>query len=349
MVLTRRDFLLWAAAAPLLRTAGGPVFSRGFARSAPLAPGVFATIADPPKGLQCYSNGGVIAGRDATLIVEGHYQAAGAELELEIARTVSKAPLLGVVNTHYHLDHTFGNIGYARNGVRILAHEQVGALMKERYTSGTPEQRAALRASWEQRLAAAQSPADRVHREGDLKTVTWMMDAIKDAIDHGTMAFPTEALSPSDLPRRIDLGGLTAVLEFHAGHSPTDLIIRIPERDIVFTGDLFFNRSYPVIADADILAWRQILDLFLTYDRRTQFVPGHGHVGGHASVREQATLLDQLREHAERMIRLGVSVEEAERRYVVPRAFANFDMLCWNITIGGAMRTYFAALNRPSR
>jgi hypothetical protein len=60
-------------------------------------------------------------------------------------------------------------------------------------------------------------------------------------------------------------------------------------------------------------------------------------------------LLDQLREHAERMIKLGVGAEEAERRYVVPRAFADFDILCWNFTVGGAMRTYFAALDPPSR
>jgi glyoxylase-like metal-dependent hydrolase (beta-lactamase superfamily II) len=345
LALTRRDFLLSAAAAPLLRdwfAGAAPVFSRGFARSSPLAPGVFATIADPSKGLQCYSNGGVIAGRDATLIVEGHYEAAGAELELEIARTVSKAPLLGVVNTHYHLDHTFGNIGYARSGVRILAHDRVAALMKDRYTPGPREARTATLASWQQRVAAAESPADRAHREGDLTTMRWMMDAI----DHGTMAFPTEPLVPADLPRRVDLGDLTAIIECHAGHSPTDLIIRIPEREVVFTGDLFFNRAYPVIPDADILAWRKILDVFLSYDRRTQFVPGHGPVGTAARVREQAAVLDHLREHAEQMITLGVSVEEAERRYVVPREFASFDMLCWNFTVGGAMRTYFAALRQ---
>jgi glyoxylase-like metal-dependent hydrolase (beta-lactamase superfamily II) len=343
MALTRRDFLLYAAAAPLLHdpfVGGDPVFSRGFARSSQLAPGVFATISDTSKGLQCYSNGGVIAGRDATLIVEGHYEAAGAELELEIARTVAKAPLLGVVNTHYHLDHTFGNIGYARHGVRIIAHDRVGPLMKERYTPLSADGRTAALAPWQQRLAAAETPTDRAHREGDLRIVTWILDSI----EHVALTQPTEALAPADLPKRIDLGGLTAVIEFHSGHSPTDLIIGIPERNVVFTGDLFFNRAYPVIADADILAWRKILDVFLTYDRRTQFVPGHGQVGTVARVHEQTNVLDHLREHAERMIKLGVSVEEAERRYAVPHAFEGYDMLCWNGTVGGAMRTYYAAL-----
>jgi glyoxylase-like metal-dependent hydrolase (beta-lactamase superfamily II) len=212
--------------------------------------------------------------------------------------------------------------------------------MKERYTPLTADQRTAALATWQHRLAAAETPADRAHREGDLRTMTWMLDAI----DHGTMALPTEALAPADLPKRIDLGGLTALIEFHAGHSPTDLIIQVPERNVVFTGDLFFNREYPVIPDADVLAWRKILDLFLTYDRHTQFVPGHGQVGTRTQVREQTILLDHLREHAERMITLGATVEDAERRYVVPREFDGFKMLCWNITVGGAMRAYFAAL-----
>jgi hypothetical protein len=45
------------------------------------------------------SNDAVIAGRDATLIVEGHFFPEGAELEIEVARMVSKAPVRGAVNT----------------------------------------------------------------------------------------------------------------------------------------------------------------------------------------------------------------------------------------------------------
>jgi hypothetical protein len=61
-------------------------------------------------------------------------------------------------------------------------------------------------------------------------------------------------------------------------------------------------------------------------------------------VRDQAALMDDLRRHAERMLQAGASVDEAERRYVVPRRFADFDVLCWAFTVGGAMRSCFAAL-----
>ena len=342
MHLTRREVLLAGLAAPLGWTeqSRAPTFDRGFARVSRIADGVYATIANPARGRQCLSNGGVIAGRHAVLIVEGHFDAVGAELELEVARTVSKAPVHGVVDTHYHLDHTFGNVGYARHGVPILAHEQVGPLMKARYEANRNQDRAAALAPWEQRLAAAAGPREKTQRAGDLEVMRWLVGAIHDA----SLAFPTVPLGAADLPKRIDLGGLTAILEFHRGHSPTDVIIRVPERDVVFTGDLFFNHAYPVVPDADILAWRRVVDEFLGYGRATRFIPGHGPLGRLEHVRAQAAIMDDLRAHAERMQHAGATVEEAERRYVVPRQFSDFDMLCWNFTVGGAMRTYFEAL-----
>jgi cyclase len=103
--MTRRELLLALAA----RAVGAPVLDRGFGRVRQIADGVYATLADPARGMQCGSNGGIIVGRDAVLIVEGHMQTAGAALEIEAARMVSKAPVRGAIDTHFHLDHTFGN------------------------------------------------------------------------------------------------------------------------------------------------------------------------------------------------------------------------------------------------
>jgi hypothetical protein len=68
---------------------------------------VYVTIADSSKGSQSASNGGVLAGRDAVLIIEGHMEPVGAALEIEVARMVSKAAARGAVDTHFHLDHTY--------------------------------------------------------------------------------------------------------------------------------------------------------------------------------------------------------------------------------------------------
>ena len=341
MKLNRRQFLLAGLAVPALaaqKRDAAPLLDRGFARVTQLAPGVYVTIADGSKGMQCASNGGVIAGRNAVLIVEGHMQPAGAALEIEVARMVSKAAIRGAVDTHFHLDHSFGNLAYAEQRIPILAHDQVTSLMKERYAALKGVDKAALLAPALQKVAQAADPTDKTHKESDVAAMKFLFDAI----DATTLAFPTEPLAPAQLPKRIDLGGLTAVIEFHPGHTVTDLIIRVPERDVVFTGDLLFNHSYPVSVDADMLAWRKVLDRFAGYGRRTQFVPGHAAVCGLEVVRDQAALMDDLQAHADKMKRAGATAEEAERRYVVPERFKDYHLLSWDFSVGAAMRSYFA-------
>src|SRR5262249_32489702 len=143
---------------------------------------------------QCVSNGGVLAGRNAVLIIEGHMQPAGAALEIEVARRFSKAPIRGAVNTHFHLDHTFGNSAYTEQRIPILAHEQVGPLMKEKYAALKGADKAPLLAPYEKE---------------DLAARKFMYDAIDDA----RITYPTEPLAAAQLPMRIDLGGLIAILE----------------------------------------------------------------------------------------------------------------------------------------
>ena len=156
MTLDRRRFLLAGLAGSALhaqRRDAPPLLDRGFARVTQMAPGVYVTIADSSKGPQCSSNGGVIAGRDAVLIVEGHFQPAGAALEIEVARKVSKAAVRGAVDTHFHLDHTFGNLAYAEQGIPILAHEKVTPLMKEQEASLQRVDKAPLLAPLEKKIA----------------------------------------------------------------------------------------------------------------------------------------------------------------------------------------------------
>jgi glyoxylase-like metal-dependent hydrolase (beta-lactamase superfamily II) len=344
-MITRREFLLAGLASPALmsqKTDTPVLLDRGFARVYRFADGLYVTIADSEKGPQCLSNGGVIAGRSATLIVEGHFQPQGAELEIEVARKVSNAPIRGAINTHYHFDHTFGNAAYANQGIPIIAHDRTVSLMKEKYASLKNADKRSLVAAEEQKVTRAVDATDKAHRESDLALFKTMMDAI----DATAITLPTETLSPFDLPRRIDLGSLTAIIEYLPGHTGADVVVTCPDRDIVFTGDLLFYRSYPVSIDADMISWRRTLDRFAHYDRRTRFVPGHGQICGLDVVRDQCDLFDDLHSHAEKMLRMGATVDEAERRYVQPKRFQAFGIYAWGWSIGAAMQSYYATLKK---
>ncbi len=340
MLVNRRQFLMAAVTAPTVAMAqenAEPILDRGFAQVTRMADGVYVTVAGP-GGPQCLSNGAVIAGRDATLIVEGHFFPEGAELEIEVARMVSKAPVRAAVNTHYHLDHTFGNIAYERQKIPIMAHERAPALMKERYAALQRVDKGPLLAPLEKRAANATDPIEKRHLNSDLGALKWMYEAI----DRVTLAYPTELLGASDFPNKIDLGGITVLIEHQTGHTPTDLVVHVPERDLVFTGDLLFEKSWPVAFDSDMISWRKALDRLAAFGRGTRFVPGHGPVCGVEVVREFADLIDDLHNHSEKMLRASASVEEATRRYTIPDRFEKFDMFSWDWAIGGAMRSYYA-------
>ncbi|HEY1339814.1 MAG TPA: MBL fold metallo-hydrolase [Bryobacteraceae bacterium] len=340
MQLSRRRFLMAAAGAVAARAQDASpalVMDRGFGRVSRIADRVYATIADASKGMQCASNGGILAGRDRTLLIEGFMQAAGAELQVAAAREVAKAPVRAVVDTHFHLDHSLGNSYYAEQRIPIMAHEQTGPMMKKAYEPMKAAERSRYLAPIQEKLAHAGSEQEKKRRQNDVTAAGILFDALQ----AGTLAYPTEALATRSLPMRMNLGGLTAVIEFHLGHTPTDLLIIVPERDIVFAGDLLFHRGFPVSIDADMVAWRRALDRLARFDRKTQIVPGHGPVCGQEIVEEQMALFDDMQAHADKMKAAGANAEEAAQRYQPPARFSNFRMLSWDFTIGAAMRSYY--------
>ena len=139
MTIGRRQFLASTLVAPALMTRrafawspDAPVLERPFARATKEGEGLYITLANPAGGPQCLSNGGVLAGRDAVLLIEGHMQPAGATFELDLARLVSNRPIRGAVNTHFHPDHAFGDSAYAAAKVAIIAQDTAPALIKSK-------------------------------------------------------------------------------------------------------------------------------------------------------------------------------------------------------------------------
>jgi hypothetical protein len=62
-----------------------------------------------------------------------------------------------------------------------------------------------------------------------------------------------------------------------------------------------------------------------------------------------AALLDDLRQHAERMMAKGVGADEASERYVPAAPFADYDPWARSWTIGAALKSLYAGLAASSR
>lgn len=355
--MTRRSFLastsclgaaLWTARLfPLPAMAGEvasagrvnpqPLADKGFASVRKVGDGVYATISDLSKGLETVSNGGFIVGTEAALLIEGFRTPAGASFQFAALRQVSDVPVRAALDTHYHFDHTLGNAFYGAQGIAIWAHEKTAPLMVKVYGPGQELARAEMKAGIEKRIKDAKSETEREHAKGDLNA----MKLVSESVESAVISLPNRPLEPSKLPVTVDLGGIQAVIESYPGHTPSDLIVRVPQRNIVFTGDLLFNGLYPATFDANLSGWRKSLETFTGFDKETLFVPGHGPLCGPEGIATLRSVFADLADQAARMYKAGIPVEEAQQRYTVPERFKGFFIFAWSFCIGPAIAKFY--------
>jgi glyoxylase-like metal-dependent hydrolase (beta-lactamase superfamily II) len=136
---------------------------------------------------------------------------------------------LAALVTHYHYDHSMGNSFYGATGVSLWAHASAAKRMVETYAPMQGVGKDTVLAPFEKRVRDAKSDAERAHAHSDVSAMTEVFNSANGSL----LGLPNHPLDPAKLPVSIDLGGLTAVLEFHPGHSGTDIVARVPEQKVV--------------------------------------------------------------------------------------------------------------------
>ena len=186
----------------------------------------------------------------------------------------------------------------------------------------------------------AKSEVERAHALSDFNAFTTVFRLANASV----LTVPNRPLSPEKLPMKVELGGLTAVIESYPGHSGTDMLVRVPEQNVVYTGDLLANGWYPACLDekTTVSGWRATLKTFASWDKDTLFVPGHGQLCGQRGIATALEVFDDIAEQAGKMFTAGVPAEEAQHRYVVPKEFKDYFVFSWGFTIGPAITNLYA-------
>jgi cyclase len=319
------------------RIAKQPIADKGFASVRKIGDGLYATIADRSKGLQARCNGGFLIGRDAGIMLEGFQTTTGAAFQLDALRTVTQLPVRAAINTHWHFDHTLGNSVYGGAGIPIWAHADAPSRITAVYPKWQAEDLATFLAPWEKRVSEAKTDSQREHAKSDIEGLTGMFKPVSEAV----LALPNHPLDPGKMPMKIELGGLTVIVETYIGHTDTDLIFRVPEQNVVYTGDLLTGGQYPVNINGYPTQWRATLAKFATFDRSTLFVPGHGQIFGQEGVAEMRSCFDNIAEQAEKSYKAGIPVEEASERYVVPDIYKSYRQFSWGFCIGRTIEQFY--------
>jgi len=197
-----------------------------------------------PDGTWWINNTGFLVGPQGVISIDSCSTQRRTLAYQRAIATVTNAPVRAVVNTHHHGDHTFGNCLFP--GAAIIGHEQTRA---EAIAAGPPRD-----------VPVWDGP-----EWGEL------------SLDPPFVTFAGElALHSGDLRAEVRFVGTPA-------HTTNDSIIWIPERSVLFCGDLIFNGGTPFVLMGSVEGAIDVLARVVRPLGARTIVPGHGLPFGDAA------------------------------------------------------------------
>ena len=197
-----------------------------------------------PDGTWFINNtGAVVDGGEVLLIDSCSTERRTRAMLAAVEERTGGAPVRTLVNTHVHGDHTNGN------SVVVDAFGDVALL-------GHPDTRAGIEAV------------------GILH-----FDGVWDPVDWGDLRPAAPSVLVDDR-KVLAVGGLTVEVIAHPGpaHTTSDLVVWVPERSVLYTGDLVFHRGTPFLLMGSISGTLASLDWLRGFGPDVALVPGHGPV-----------------------------------------------------------------------
>jgi glyoxylase-like metal-dependent hydrolase (beta-lactamase superfamily II) len=201
----------------------------------------------------------VVRGGERSLVVDTRTTPRQAQDLIADARELGITRFDIVVNTHGHYDHVFGNHDF-RPAV-IWGHDRCVTMIE-------------LTGEHQRRAVEEEQPdlAD------ELAAVI---------LDPPDRTFADRAV--------IDLGGRAVELEYLGrGHTDNDIVVRVPDADVLCAGDLLEGGAAPYFGDGYPMDWPATVEAMLAMTGpATVVVPGHGDHAGRPFVERS---LEELRE-----------------------------------------------------
>lgn len=263
--------LLFSMAVSLL---GGPALAADSLTQ--IADNVYAYVGttQSSKDNSFGANAGIIIGRDGIVVVDTLISAKQAQRFIKDIQAISDKPVKYVINTHYHLDHVFGNAEFVKLGAVVIAQENDAQVM-------------------------AKSAGETLTNIGQY--------GLSPADMEGTVAsYPV--LSYGDR-LTIDLGDqLVELRHARSAHTDGDTVVYLADKKILFAGDILFTGYHPFLAEGNITEWCGELDDLQTMDVET-IIPGHGPLSGKQDLAEMKAYLLQFDRQAKKLAATGGDAE----------------------------------------
>jgi cyclase len=253
-----------------------------------LGNGCFAYL--QPDGTWGWSNAGLIESRGETLLIDTlmGLEITRAMLEEMKRKVPASARIDKLVNTHANPDHVLGNELVV--GAEIIS----GKGAAEEIAQMDPALFVRMAEHWQQLGEAGEFFHETMGQRFDFSGVR---------IVAPTRSFErdmTLTIGEKQV-RLVDLG---------PAHTRSDTVVHVPSDRTVFTGDILFSDSSPIMWAGPIGNWIRACDYLLGLDVET-IVPGHGPITDKSGVRAQKRYFEYIRDETRRRYEAGLGWEDA--------------------------------------
>lgn len=227
-----------------------------------------------PDGSWWRNNTGFLVGSRGVVAIDSCSTELRTRAFLETVRRYSAQPVRTLINTHHHGDHTFGNCLFP--GATIVAHERAREAM----------------AAWGEPGAAPY----------------WT------PIEWGDVSLEMPFLTFTDrMTLWIDDLRCEVIHVGEAAHTTNDVVIWIPDRGVLFAGDLVFNGGTPFLLQGSVAGAIRVLRDVITPLGAEVIVGGHGPTCGQTGVDDALDYLHFVQEAAVRALETGQEPLDAAR------------------------------------
>jgi glyoxylase-like metal-dependent hydrolase (beta-lactamase superfamily II) len=220
-----------------------------------------------------------------------------------------------VINTHSHWDHVLGNPAFSE--ATILAHENCRrAMMKvgER-TPSAPEER------------GRESASEKAPSAGQLPPPPPALGQVGVAAEFLEATLPDVTFTDR---MTLHCGGRGfRLIHFGNAHTPSDILVLVPEEKTLFVGDLFFKGGLPGFNEwlaPEVERWRAVLDEVLRDPGEVEnIVSGHGGIIPPADLEIQVRYAFDLWDGVSRAFREGRSLKDVRRDFAIRTRYPDLE------------------------
>ncbi len=268
-----------------------------------------------PNGSWGESNSGLVVGDGEALLVDTLWDVRLTRDMLSAMETVLKrTPIRYVANTHADGDHFLGNelVGYAEI---ISSQAAWREMLKTRPAS-------LLLLGLVGRILGL-APHGRANMVGN-----WFEKMVSPYAFREVNLTPARRTFTGEL-RVVSGGRAVELIEVGPAHTGGDILVHVPHAKVVFSGDIVFMGSTPVMWAGPVKNCLAALDRILVLGADI-VVPGHGPVTDKEGVREVRAYWEYMDFNIRKRFEAGMTPAAAARNIVLDRDFAHQPFASWN-------------------